>query len=310
MCNIWTKDPSELSYQEFEKWSHSELLKNNLVSVNLTGGEPTLRKDILDVTNLFISQFKMLELITLNTNGIDTSKLKSTIINMCNTLKSAPGVKLNVFLSLDGDSNTHDKVRGVKGAYTYLMNTLDMLKTLKQSHAFDFSLNFTITSYNYLAVESAYNFCVENSINLDLTYNMYSESYFDNKAFIEGEVDSIDDEFIISFIESKLGDGVFLNSRSYYRNLIKMLRGSNRKIGCIFQKNGFFLNSNGDIYKCWASENSNGNIHDMDFDEIWSNSCQEKAIEDIKETCKSCYNNCYSKFSQDNAIRELIGAKL
>lgn len=70
MCNIWkSQNKDDISLIEIKKVFSDEVICENLESVNLTGGEPLLRKDLLQIIRTIIYYCKKLKVITLNTNG-------------------------------------------------------------------------------------------------------------------------------------------------------------------------------------------------------------------------------------------------
>ena len=82
------------------------------------GGEPLLRKDIVDICQK-ISEYNIKP--SISTNGILLNK------KLIEQLHNA-GVDY-IHLSIDGGTaKTHEALRGVKGSFELLMNAMDMLK--------------------------------------------------------------------------------------------------------------------------------------------------------------------------------------
>lgn len=108
----------ELSTEEVYKIIDNLAQEKKLTAIWLSGGEPLLRKDIVEVCK-YISEHGIEP--SLSTNGIllTPEKIKA--------LEEA-GVKY-IHLSIDGaTANTHDTLRGVKGSFNKLMQVLDYLK--------------------------------------------------------------------------------------------------------------------------------------------------------------------------------------
>ena len=83
------------------------------------GGEPLLRKDIVDICQK-ISEYNIKP--SISTNGI---LLNEKLIEQLHNA----GVDY-IHLSIDGGiAKTHEELRGVKGSFELLMNAMDMLKT-------------------------------------------------------------------------------------------------------------------------------------------------------------------------------------
>ena len=102
--------------------------EKKLNAIWLSGGEPLLRKDIVDICK-YISSYGIEP--SLSTNGILLNPEKIKQLSMA-------GVKY-VHLSIDGaKAETHDNLRGVKGSFDKLMKVLDYLNgsTIKAGASF------------------------------------------------------------------------------------------------------------------------------------------------------------------------------
>ncbi len=97
----------EPSLEEIEK-----LVKGmpKLNSVSLTGGEPFLREDIVDVALIWA---KKADRISIPTNGLLTERIVKDVREILDKTKDM-GTSVSVQVSLDGLKRLHDKTRGVK----------------------------------------------------------------------------------------------------------------------------------------------------------------------------------------------------
>ena len=108
----------ELSTEEVYKIIDNVSKDKNISAIWLSGGEPLLRKDIVEVCK-YISSKSIVP--SLSTNGI---LLNDDLIDKL----YYAGVNY-IHLSLDGaKAYTHDSLRGVPGAYDKLMKVMDLLK--------------------------------------------------------------------------------------------------------------------------------------------------------------------------------------
>ena len=122
-CNMWrNKSTDELSLAEIQDIL-TQLKDMGMVSVGFEGGEALLRKDfpeIIEITNeLRFSH------IGLTTNGLLLTRSKAE--NLIQKGLTSIGV------SIDGIGETHDFVRGIKGAYEKSMRALEELVDLRDS---------------------------------------------------------------------------------------------------------------------------------------------------------------------------------
>lgn len=96
--------------------------------VVLTGGEPTLRKDLGDIFRI-LAERKKAETMFINTNGLQTKK----IVELAEELKrDHPETGLEMQVSLDGMRETHDKIRGVPGNFDKAVETIGRIYAMKQ----------------------------------------------------------------------------------------------------------------------------------------------------------------------------------
>ena len=355
MCNIWkNKSKNHISLNDIEKIFSDEIICENLESVNLTGGEPLLREDLLQVIRIIVQNCKKLKVITLNTNGYFYYKYEELFDKIDRLKKEIKDFQLLVYFSMDGLYEKHDEIRGVSGFFDNLMKTIKVMQTIEKKYNIKYSFNFTITPYNYKEMKRVFSFLNDMNLSLDFTLSMPSETYFNNtviddlwkydnlKEQLEGEIfpaslgesafdiaDSIacifneyqgnkfddlwkyDNEAIYqicSVLDELLKKEKLTYSRTYYRNLIKMLQGDNRKIGCIFKKEGLFISTDGNIYKCWADNHKLGNIYEKKVSQIWKESLLKYGVEEIERKCKNCYNNCYVNFQRNDSIKNLLNS--
>ena len=116
----------ELTLEEIDKFSKN--LKDILV-LNITGGEPFLRKDLPDLIKTFYINKKPI-ILTINTNGFLTNKIISDTEKILSFYK----LPLIIEISLDGIKEDHDKVRYVEGAFDKSILTFKKLKELQNNY--------------------------------------------------------------------------------------------------------------------------------------------------------------------------------
>ena len=119
--NLNRKD--DLSFDEIRRLSESLGPIDNL---NLSGGEPFIRKEFAEICRTFIRNNGVRE-IYVPTNG---TMLERTVAALESVLEE-PGLDLfAVEFSLDGLQPYHDRFRGMKGAFERSMATYDALADL------------------------------------------------------------------------------------------------------------------------------------------------------------------------------------
>jgi MoaA/NifB/PqqE/SkfB family radical SAM enzyme len=94
----------------------------------LTGGEPFVREDILDIALLFSNGSARAEQLTVPTSGFYPKRVVEFAKGFLESGKSAV---LEIQLSIDGPKDVHDSIRG-KGSFDNLMETWSFLNSLKK----------------------------------------------------------------------------------------------------------------------------------------------------------------------------------
>lgn len=91
----------------------------------LSGGEPYLRKDMVDIIAIF-HENNGVKTINLPTNGL----AKDNIVRMTGELLDrCPKLTIHLNFSLDGLGKTHDNIRGVPGNF---LKTVDTIETVRE----------------------------------------------------------------------------------------------------------------------------------------------------------------------------------
>ena len=99
MCYIWknpTDQKEEVSVETLSK------LPGGFDNLNVSGGEPTLRRDLAEIIDVLYPKARILEI---SSNGLHPEKLVPII-------KKYP--KIKVRLSVEGDEATNNRIRGEK----------------------------------------------------------------------------------------------------------------------------------------------------------------------------------------------------
>ncbi len=138
MCDIWKKEIStEMDSHEIEKVFKKI---NDVRIVRLTGGEPFLRKDLVDIANI-VTKNTSCQILHITTNGI----LKDEIVYFIRNVKHK---NIHLKISLTGYMDKHNEAMGVKNAYQKAIETIETLKGLQDKHKFFLAINQTITDWH------------------------------------------------------------------------------------------------------------------------------------------------------------------
>lgn len=116
MCDSWKKNgKDDLTIAEIER-IYQQL--PTLDAVRLTGGEPFVRQDFAEIAQLATDILRP-ALLHITTNGFLTSAITRFLENRD---KKIP---LHLLVSVDGIETTHDKIRGIQGAFARTRTTIE-----------------------------------------------------------------------------------------------------------------------------------------------------------------------------------------
>jgi len=146
MCDIWKMDmKNEMSPEELGEFLKDPVFKN-VKSVGINGGEPSVLPNLTDYAHQVM---KLPRLASLNiiSNGLNTEKLLialETIYQQCQ-LKN---ISFHVSLSLDGVGEIHDSQRGIPGAFSKTITTIDSIIGKTGEYCDSFDIGCTVTRVN------------------------------------------------------------------------------------------------------------------------------------------------------------------
>jgi MoaA/NifB/PqqE/SkfB family radical SAM enzyme len=127
-CFYWDElnAPDDLRLEEIERLSET---MPRFKELWLSGGEPSLREDLVPVVELFYRR-NGVRSVDLPANGLLPSKLAATVAS---TLARCPELKVHLNLALDGLGETHDALRGVPGNFDRALESLERLEAVREA---------------------------------------------------------------------------------------------------------------------------------------------------------------------------------
>jgi MoaA/NifB/PqqE/SkfB family radical SAM enzyme len=135
------EERSELSLDEIQRIANNF---RGVLQVTLTGGEPFLRDDIGKIAMAFVRAGA--KSLTIDTNGVLTGRITDTAASI---LEAAPGLFLDLDLSVDGPPEVHDMLRGIEGAHGKVMDTARELSRLHDRFpGFRTGATVTVSGFN------------------------------------------------------------------------------------------------------------------------------------------------------------------
>ena len=292
-CKIWEKKPvNELTLDEIEDF----FKKSNKFSwIDLTGGEVTLRNDFVGIANAIITNCKDLYHLHTPTNGLAPALIEK---RMREIMELKPN-RYVVTVSLDGPRELNDKLRGIKGDFDKVVDTVKRLRQINQKN-FKVFIGFTLSASNKGTFKQMIDQVREEIPDMqpdDFHMNIVHVSghYYDNIDTNALNADLRKD--VRDYKESrnnKISQMGFLENQ-YLRLADKYLQTGKTPITCQALAGSVFIDSFGNIYPCTIYSKKLANIKDIDYDlEAYWNTNIVKGIRKEIEMgkCPHCWTPC------------------
>ena len=274
-CSIWKQKPTEdpLTPEEIYVMLLSPVF-NKLQTIVNTGGECTLRSDLVEIIIAEHTALPKAKLI-ISTNGL----LPERVVSAVKRLKDV-GIKVSVGVSLDGVGSNHDLARGVHGNFDKVVQLLSRLEDVELNVPFVLS-DLTVDSIGEVRE------CVK-GFGKDIAFNVLQcndAEYYHN----EGQPNLQKDKMVKAVEGLVLSEAGGLLAKNTW---LKWLRGKPIKFQCFALQTSCAVKCNGDIVPCLSMwESAVGNIRWNSVEEIWSGDSAREKRQLIKQ-CPGCLNWC------------------
>lgn len=276
-CRAYIDAPKE--NENIEQLIMRELVSNDVLSVNISGGEPLLNKRVFNIISFLYK------------NGIDVGISTNGFLYKPNAeLLKESGLSF-IQISLDGPEAIHDSFRGVKGAHKTAIESMQLAKRLGHF----VQMNTTITQYN---INYAFdNIAIAEQIGVDRIFFRRVVS----AGLAERNNDVIPDKskyisLLMKLIEYKYKANVRVNI-SIDDPIVAVLdstRYQDNAMCCSAGITSLGIDSLGNVYPCIFAREKIGNLLDMSLCDIWNNSA---VLERIRNRRINVCGNCKHKIS-------------
>ena len=274
----------------FTRLKESKIIKQ-INHMDLTGGEPFLKKDLKDfIIELF--GLPKINLISINTNGLLTDKITDDANTILETLSREKCFSISV--SIDGIGELHDRIRGVLGAFAKVEKTIDRLKKLRDKYS-----NFTICSNAVIQHENIDSLVQIKDYwgkhNIAGAFSVIQTPFYTHSA--QSEYNCIS-TYSRDDIEKIKSIGPKSKGMNYYLD-----NNFTRPLHCFAGYASMFIDPFGNVYPCnFLTGNEDycmGNVNDAEIDGIWAS----KTASDVRYKVKVCpYTTCWNGCEVDQTM--------
>lgn len=312
MCGIWRLPTPEKSTE----WTLPELEQilnqgplSRLEFVNLNGGEPNLRAELVEIAEMLLARLPRLRNLTLNTNGLPSERC----VENCRRILAhcqRRGVRFGVSVSLHRLGPAYDEVAGVPDAYRKVKATIDSLRELRGERGFYLSTNCVLTPSTLPDAEAMLQWGADEGVPVNFTVAEARERF--NNLDAVDDVTFSDDEQrrrLVAFLRRLSHERALVGHHAIrYRELAEMIgSGRPRTLACHYALAGFILGFDGSVFYCKKSAPI-GSTRERPVSEILFDPAnlayRQRAL--IRGACASCLPNTFNSIEmQKNLLRVL-----
>jgi MoaA/NifB/PqqE/SkfB family radical SAM enzyme len=242
---------------------------SELRELDVTGGEPFLRNDLLEMidglSHLKEGNLRKIKSVAITTNGFLTPRILECTEKMLERL-APKGIHLVMALAMDGVGEIHDKIRNYKDAWTKVNETIQGLKSIRRMRQnLVIGLKTTVLPSNIDQLESISAYAAENELFTIISPCIITENRYRN-------IDRKDD---LAFSENEIEEMVRFYKSSHFQwdfhrsHLVNYLKTSLMKKPCSAGFNYFFIRSNGEVYPCPLIKVKLGNIQEAGIEVLF-----------------------------------------
>ncbi|MFH1461889.1 MAG: radical SAM protein [bacterium] len=273
---------AELTLEEIERIA---LYLNELIWLDIGGGEPFLRKDLPEICEKFNTK-----LISIPTNGFDPTLIYETT----KKIRSKTDAEVNIAVSLDGFEKTNDNIKA-EGCFKKSIETLKLLKTIR---GIWLKVNTVLCRRNYPEIIDFMKFI--RRFNIDFHSIILQRGPSGNPNYecppyekllkIKEDIFNIWNTYDCGFktIESSILKSY---QRIMYETSLKIIKDKKQIPSCVAGKYHLVIYPNGDLAPCEMLKPF-GNIRKDNIESILESKKAKEQRRFIKNKNCYCYHNC------------------
>lgn len=289
MCYIWknpTEPKEEVTIETLSK------LPGGFDNLNISGGEPTLRKDLAEIVDELYPKARILEI---SSNGLNPERLVPII-------KRYPHIKVR--FSLEGDEVTSNTIRGEKDGYQIKLGGIRMLR---EAGGTDLGFAMVIQDENAEQLVKVYEFALSEGVELATSTLHNAWQFYKNDNYFYDRLKTA--KQVEGLITAMLRTNQLKNWFRAYLNLglIEKILGHDRLIPCTAGRDFAFIDPWSDVWACNVrSDLPLGNLARQSWNEILQSPQARVTVGKVQ----SCTQNCWMVTTARTAMRSRLNPQL
>ncbi len=290
MCNVWRAGKTDAFDKESTHKLFSQKGFKKVQHIGLSGGEPTLNENLLDVVDELLDCLPKLQTLSVTSHGYHTDK-HALVLPQIKEKCANRNISFSLNISLDGYEKAHQKVRRIEGAFEKAVKTANLARDL----GINVQFQCTISPENVFNIVLVREFAIDNGFEIIFRIASYIARLSNENLIERISLNEQQKSFVSDFLTSErtLFAANSLSRRLFYFDLAKRLdNGAKRAAPCAFQDKGLFVSPDTKIYNCSRSEkellfSDKENIA-IELDSSKNNQLVQELIQ---KTCVDCYHD-------------------
>ena len=289
MCYIWqnpTVPSEEVSLKTLEK------VPPGIDNLNVSGGEPTLRRDLAEIMDVLHPKARVLEI---SSNGLHAEHLEPII-------RKYPNIKIR--FSLEGFEATNNRIRGEDDGFKVKVKGLRRLRELGGT---DLGFAAVIQDDNVYEIVRLYQFARENGFEFSTSalHNAFQFHKADNFPYDRQRLAREVERLITEMLKTSSVKTWF---RAYLNlGLIRKILGQDRLIPCTAATDFVFIDPWSDVYGCNVRPDLlMGNLARQSWADVFSGPIAKR----VRGEVAGCPQNCWMVTTARTAMRSRLAPAL
>lgn len=300
MCDCWKKESRhDLHLGEIE-----EVFRQlpRMDAVRLTGGEPFIRSDLVDIAHLTERHLRP-RVLHVTTNGFLTGR----VVEFCE--QRSRRTPLRLLVSLDGAKEKHNRVRGRSYAWETAIATVEQLAPRQKELRLRLSVNQVVLDAegveDYRSLRAVLKplgvpLSTVMGYRQSATYHVASEvdvaPQVPGEFSLHGDLDDASIRLLLEEVEkdtAELPFGERWARRYYLSGLGQRLLGETpvQQPACVALNSHLRLYPDGTIPICQFNSRRVGDLRRQTFHEVWESAHRRKARDWVR-ACSGCWAEC------------------
>lgn len=285
MCDIWRiTEHHDVKPEVYVK------LPSTLKTVNISGGEPFLNPDIVEIIRNVKKQCPKAKLI-ISSNGFLPEFIQSKM-----KLIKAVDPHIGVAISIDGIGAMQEKIRGIPQGFEKNLKTIELLRSIG---IHNLRIAFTAQKENITHFSKVYSLSRQLKVQFTCAVAQSSTFYFGGKQnerltdleAVRQQFDSVIAQELQSWSPKRWARAYFTYGLKHFALSSDPLLPAESAFG------HFFMDPKGDIYPSVVHPKIMGNLQKQSFEEIWYSQQAEEARAYVRSNRTKVWMICTARSS-------------